>query len=69
MDESPPIAIFASQELLKAAPCIVPGSDSDPGSDSVSVSDSGMVDGESFEDFRLSFSNKHIFSIFVELSR
>lgn len=59
------MAIFASQELLKAAPCIVPESDSDSGSDSVCVFDSGTVGDESLEDFRLSFSNKHIFSIFV----
>lgn len=65
MEESP-MAISASQELLKAAPCIEPGPDSESGSDSdpdpVTGSDpdcppigSGITDGESLEDFRLSF--------------
>lgn len=54
------MAISASQELLKAAPCIEPGPDSDPdpvaGSDpDCSVVGSGITGDESLEDFRLSF--------------
>lgn len=54
MDESPPMAISASQELLKAAPCIVPAPDPIPVIGS--VFGSGIIGGESLEDFRLSFS-------------
>ena len=58
-----PIAISASQELLKAAPCIGSDPDSNPdpviGSDpDCSVVDSGTIGGESLEDFRLTFKIK-----------